>query len=246
MANQRNANQRRPAARSSASRSRNPRQQSGRRPPSRRRPPQQSSFLSDLIRAVQKLRPKPDFKPDTEAFNAAKFLYLTQVQRDRLAKWGLYIILIVGLTVIQDIIMSQILFFGGTTDLVVCILLLITVIEGIEVGSIFILLSSCFYYFSGSSPGPWAVGILTFLGIGACMFRQMYWHRNQGSIVLCAGTALMLYEIIIFGVGVFLELTRWDRFETFLVTGGISVAVMIPLYTLINAIGQIGGNTWKE
>ena len=245
MANQRNSNQRRPA-RQPDPRSRNARQPDRRRRSSRRRAKQESSFLSDLVRANQKLRPKPEFRPDTEEFNVAKFLYLTQVQRDRLLKWGLYIALILTFTAVQDIIMSQVRLFGGTTDLVACILLLITVIEGIEVGSVFILSASCFYYFSGSSPGPWAVGILTFLGIGACIFRQLYWHRNQGSIVLCAGTALMLYEIITFGVGIFLQLTRWDRLESFLVTGGLSILVMIPLYTLINAIGQIGGNTWKE
>ena len=245
MANQRNSNQRRPA-RQPDPRSRNARQPDRRRRSSRHRAKQESSFLSDLVRAIQKLRPKPEFRPDTEEFNVAKFLYLTQVQRDRLLKWGLYIALILTFSAVQDIIMSQVRLFGGTTDLVVCILLLITVIEGIEVGSVFILAASCFYYFSGSSPGPWAVGILTFLGIGACIFRQLYWHRNQGSIVLCAGTALMLYEIITFGVGIFLQLTRWDRLESFLVTGGLSILVMIPLYTLINAIGQIGGNTWKE
>lgn len=244
MANQRNTNQRRPAQRS-ASRPRNDRQRSSRSDPRRRRR-QESSFLSDLIRAIQKLRPKPDFRPDTEEFNVAKFLYLTQVQRDRFLKWGLYIALIMIFSVVQDVIMSQVHLFGGTTDLVVCIILLITVIEGIDIGCFFVLAASCFYYFSGSSPGPWSVGILTVLGIGACIFRQLYWHRNRGSIVLCAGTALMLYELITFGVGVSTKLTRWDRLETFLVTGGISVAVMIPLYSLINAIGQIGGNTWKE
>lgn len=246
MANQRNSNRKRPAQRS-AQRSQTARRSSGSRQQSaRRRPPQQSSFLGDLILAVQKLRPKPDFKPDTEEFNIWKFLHLTQVQRHRLLKWGLYIALIVGLTMIQDVIMSQITLFGGTTDLAVCIILLITVIEGVEVGSVFVLLTSCFYYFSGSSPGPYAVGLLTFLGIGACLFRQLFWHRNQGSIVLCAGIALMLYEIAIFGIGIFLELTRWDRMNSFLVTGAISVAIMIPMYNLINAIGQIGGNTWKE
>ena len=245
MANQRNTNQRRPS-RQPAARSRSSRQPDRRRQNARRRVRQESSFLSDLIRAIQKLRPKPEFRPDAEEFNVSKFLYLTQVQRDRLTKWGLYALLIVGFTVIQDIIMSRIHLFGGTTDLVPCILLLITVIEGIEVGSLFILGSSCFFYLSGSSPGPWAVGILTFLGIGACIFRQMYWHRNQGSIVLCAGLALMLYELGTFAVGMFSGLTRWDRLSTFAVTGALSIAVMIPLYTLINAIGQIGGHTWKE
>lgn len=243
MANQRNSNQRRPARRP-ASRSRT--RQPDRRRQSNRRRRQESSFLADLIRAIEKLRPKPDFRPDTEEFNVAKFLYLTQVQRDRIAKWGLYVALIVGFTVIQDIIMSQITLFGGTTDLVPCIILLITVIEGIEVGGLFILGSSCYYFFSGSSPGPWTIVTLTILGICACIFRQLYWHRNQGSIVLCAGIALMLYEIITCCIGIFSGLTHWDRLNSFLVTGGLSIAVMIPLYTLINAIGQIGGNTWKE
>ena len=125
-------------------------------------------------------------------------------------------------------------------------ILLITVIEGVDVGSLFILIASCLYYFSGSSPGPMSVGIMTFLGIGACLFRQMYWHRNQASIILCAGLALMLYELGNFIVGIASELTRWDRLGIFVTTGLLSIAVMIPLYALINRIGQIGGNTWKE
>jgi hypothetical protein len=142
--------------------------------------------------------------------------------------------------------MSQVHFFGGTTDLVVCVILLITVIEGIEVGSLFVLVASCFYYFSGSSPGPLTVGILTFLGIGACIFRQLYWHRNRGSIVLCAGIALMLYEIMTYGICIFNGLTYWGRIHVFVTKGLLSWAVMLPLYPLIHAIGQIGGNTWKE
>lgn len=241
MANQRNTNRRRPPQRSSS------------RPQSRSRNSQNSRSRSrrsasgfDLGRFLQQIRPKPDFKPDTEESKLMKMLYLTQVQRDRMTKWGLYIALIVGLLMIQDVIMSQITIFGATTDLAVCIILLITVIEGIEVGSVFVLFASCFYYFAGTAPGPYAVGLLTFLGIGACLFRQMYWHRNAGSIILCAGSALMLYELATFGLGVFSELTRWDRLMHFVMTGALSVAVMIPLYSLVNVIGQIGGNTWKE
>lgn len=238
MANQRNSNQRRPAQRRPAQQPRS-RSQAARRRPRRRRSGPDLSWLL-------KLRPKAEFKPDVQETSLMRQLFLTQVQRDTLTKWGLYIGLMVLLLMIQDVIMSQVTIFGATTDLAVCIILLITVIEGIEVGSIFVLLSSCVFYFSGSSPGPYCVGLLTFLGIGACLFRQLYWHRNQGSIVLCAGLALMLYEICVFGVGIFLELTRWDRFMTFVTTGLLSIAVMIPLYSLINVIGQIGGNTWKE
>ena len=238
MANQRNQNQRRS--------SRDPRRGSAQpsRRNSRRRPPKRSGF--DLSRFIASMAPKAEFKPDNQEVSILKMLHLTQFQRDKLLKWGLYIALVVLLSMIQDVIMSQITIFGATTDLAVCAIMLRTGTERIDTGSVFVLIASCLYYFSGSSPGPMSVGIMTVLGIGACLFRQMYWHRNRGSIVLCAGTALMLYEIITFGVGIFLNLTRWDRLDSFLVTGGLSIAVMIPLYTLINAIGQIGGNTWKE
>ena len=173
-------------------------------------------------------------------------LHITQAQRDLYLKWGLYTAVLVVLSMIQDVIMSQLKIFGATTDLVVCAILLITVIEGIDTGIVFVIIASCQYYFSGSSPGPLCVALITFLGVGACLFRQMYWHRNRGSIVLCAGLALMLYELGTFAVGMFSGLTRWDRLSTFAVTGALSIAVMIPLYSLINRIGQIGGNTWKE
>lgn len=241
MANQRKSNQRRPAGR--PSQSRNQRSSGSRRPPSRRRTARRSA--PDLSRLFS-LRPKAEFKPDAEGSSLLKMLHLTQAQRDLYLKWGLYIAVIVLLTMIQDVIMSQVTIFGATTDLAVCAILLITVIEGIDTGSIFVLIASCLYYFSGSSPGPVSVGLMTFLGIGACLFRQMYWHRNQASIVLCAGLALMLYELGNFAVGIMTELTRWDRLPYFAITGALSIAVMIPLYALICRIGQIGGNTWKE
>lgn len=239
MANQRKSNQRRPAQ------SRPSRQQAARRSPpqrSRRRTRKSGFDWSKLL----PFRAKAEFRPDSEGSGLLKMLHLTQVQLDQLAKWGLYIAVIVVLLTIQDVIMSQISIFDATTDLAVCAILLITVIEGVEVGSIFVLIASSLYYFSGSSPGPYSIALLTFLGIGACLFRQLYWHRNHASIVLCAGLALMLYEIGTFAVGFFSELTRLDRFHSFLITGALSVAVMIPLYSLIHVIGQIGGNTWKE
>ena len=242
MANQRNTNRRRPASGASSGRRSNNRQpSSGSRNP-RRRVPQKQSLLSRLL----ELRPKPDFKPDSEKTDVLKLLHLTKAQRDTYLKWGLYIALIVILCMIQDVIMSQVSIFGATTDLAVAAILLITVIEGIDVGSLFVLIASCMFYFSGSSPGPYSVALMTVLGIGACLFRQMYWHRNQASIILCAGLALMLYELGNFIVGIASELTRWDRLSIFVTTGLLSIAVMIPLYALINRIGQIGGNTWKE
>ena len=187
-----------------------------------------------------------DFKPDQEGTDWLKLLHMTRQQRLTYLKWGLYIATIVLLLVIQDVIMAKVSIFGGTTDLAVCAILLITVIEGTEVGSLFVIIASTLYYFSGSSTGPACVALLTIFGVGACMFRQMYWHRSRGSIVLCAGLALMAYELGSYAVALFQGLTRWDRLGAFLATGILSFLVMIPLYSLINVIGQIGGNTWKE
>ncbi|MGM9588620.1 MAG: hypothetical protein ACI3V0_00390 [Faecousia sp.] len=246
MPSQRNQNQRRPSQ-AGAARSRQRSQQGARqqstRQRTRRRPPKKTGL--DLSRLFYRA-PKADFKPDSTDSGLLKKLYMTQLQRDRWLKWLLYVAVLVGLCMIQDVIMSRVSIFGGTTDLAVCAILLITVIEGTEVGSIFVLIASCLFYFSGSSPGPASVALLCFLGIGACLFRQMYWHRNRGSIVLCAGLALMGYELGNFAVSIFMELTRWDRIGRVVVTGLLSIAVMIPLYSLINRIGQIGGNTWKE
>lgn len=241
MANQRNQNQRR-SSRNAASRSRSGSSSRSRQPQRRRR--RSSGF--DLKRFLSSLNPAPDFRPDSQDSGWLKMLHITQAQRDLYLKWGLYTAVLVVLSMIQDVIMSQLKIFGATTDLVVCAILLITVIEGIDTGIVFVIIASCLYYFSGSSPGPLCVALITFLGVGACLFRQMYWHRNRGSIVLCAGLALMLYELGTFAVGMFSGLTRWDRLSTFAVTGALSIAVMIPLYSLINRIGQLGGNTWKE
>ena len=189
---------------------------------------------------------QPDFRPDKQRTDWAGRLHITKTQRDRIFKWGSYILLLLGLLVIQDVIMSKVRIFGATTDLVACAILLITVMEGIDTGSVFVLLASLVFYFSGSAPGPYTVAFLPILGIGSCMFRQLFWHRNLSSIVLCAGLALMAYELGVFGAGIFSGLTYWGRFYVFLGTGALSWAVMLPLYPLIHRIGLIGGNTWKE
>ena len=187
-----------------------------------------------------------DFKPDAQVSTWTKTTRMTAQQRLRLLKWVLYIGVIILALVVQDVIMSQLNILGGTTDLAVAVILLITVIEGTEVGSLFVLIASTLYYFSGTAPGAYSIGLLCFLGIAAVMFRQLYWHRSKGSIVLCTGIALMGYELGLFGVGLFSELTLWSHFGNFLLTGIYSCATLPAFYPLIYKIGLIGGNTWKE
>ena len=57
---------------------------------------------------------------------------------------------------------------------------------------------------------------------------------------------MMLYEIILFVIGIFMGRTLWTRFGVFLLTGIMSVLVMLALYPLTKAIGKIGGESWKE
>ncbi len=187
-----------------------------------------------------------EFKPDPQTATWVKTFHLTVQQRLQLAKWALYILTIVLCLVVQDVIMSRIRIFGATTDLAVCAILLITVIEGTDTGSLFVLIASALYYFSGSAPGAYVIALMSFLGVAAVLLRQLYWHRSKGSIVLCTGIALMLYEIGLFVVGIAIGLTLPSRLIYFILTGVYSCLALIPLYSVIYKIGLIGGNTWKE
>ena len=191
-------------------------------------------------------RKQSDFKPDSQKISLPKLFHTTQLQRLRLAKWGLYILTLIMLLTVQDVILSRFRFFGATTDLAVCGILLMTVIEGVDVGSLFVRITSTLYYFSGSAPGPYCIALLSFIGIAATLIRQAWLRRTKLSIVFSAGAALTLYELGLYIVGMALGLTRWDRIFSFLLTAAYSWAVMIPLYSLINKIGLIGGTTWKE
>ena len=96
-----------------------------------------------------------DFKPDAKVSTWSKTSRLTRMQRLRLLKWVLYTLVIIVSLVVQDVVMSQISILGGTTDLAVAVILLITIIEGTDAGSLFVVIASTLYYFSGSAPGAY-------------------------------------------------------------------------------------------
>ena len=210
----------------------------------RRRAPQPRSLLTRLIDEIRARQ--PEFRQDSLGTNFLKKLYMTKQQRLRLLRWMSYILSCLVALLIQDDILSRLPIMGACIDLPAAVILLITVIEGTESGSIFVLLASTLYYFTGSAPGPYVVALMTVLGIGATLFRQLFWHRSRGAILLCACIALMLYEIGTFGGAIFMGLTRWDRLGKFLLSGLYGCVLMVPLYPLMHKFGSIGGHTWKE
>lgn len=221
------------------------RSQTTRKAPRRRKSTGKTMSLAELFKK-RKEKDFAEFKPDANTATMGKTLRLTRLQQLRLAKWVLYILTIILALVVQDVIMSQISILGATTDLAICTILLITVIEGTEVGSLFVLIASTLYYFSGTAPGGYCIILMTALGTAATLFRQMYWHRSKGSIILCAAIAVIGYEMGLFVAGLLTSRTIVSRAPVFLLTALFCCLALIPLYSLIYKIGTIGGNTWKE
>lgn len=202
--------------------------------------------MAQKRRKPTRRRPRYEFKPDELGSSFLSRLHLTKLQQRQLLRWTLFgLVCILGL-VLQDVIMSKFSLLKATTDLVPCVILLITVTIGSEQGSLFSLIASALYYFSGSAPGPYAIAFLSLLGLAGALFRENFWRRGFASDVLCAAVALLAYELAVFSAGLFLRLTTWHRFGVFLLTAILSILVMIPLYNAVSAIDRLGGETWKE
>ena len=189
---------------------------------------------------------KYQFKPDRPQGNLLKRLYLTRLQRLQIAKWTLLALSCVLMLVLQDVVMSRIHISGATTDLTVCIIMLIGLYEGTENGSLFALIASILYLFSGSSPGPYCIGLITVLTMGLNLIRQNLWRRSFGSIALCTCTGIIVYEMGLFISGLISGLTIPARAGVFLLTGLFTCVTMVPMYPMVRAISKIGGDTWKE
>ena len=187
-----------------------------------------------------------EFKPDKAPKVLQKLLHLTHLQRRQVLQWTLYGLVCLFLLILQDVIMSQVSISGATTDLVPAAILLITVLSDIYAGSLFALIASTLYVFTGSSPGPYVLAYITVLGIAAAFFRQSFWRRGFRSNILCAGLALLVYELAVYGAGLFLGLTYPSRILVFILTWALSFGVMLALYPLIRKIQKIGGELWRE
>lgn len=189
---------------------------------------------------------KQEFRPDKPKNSILSHLILTRQQQKTLLKWIFYTLLLVLISVVQDVLLSQIRVLGATTELIPCAIFLICILEGTETGSIFTLVASLLYLFSGTAPGPYSMVAITFYGIGVCIFRQAYLQESFSSAFLCTAVAMLLYVITNFLFGLFLGLTPLSRFYGFFITAGLTLLFVPIFYPVMKAIGTFGGYQWKE
>ena len=187
-----------------------------------------------------------EFRPDKPQVSWASKLHLSQLQRQALLKWVLYALLLLVLSLLQDVVLSRFRLFGATTDLIPCTIILICMIEGSHRGSLFALISGCLYLFSGSAAGTYCLILITFISIIVCIFRQGYLQKGFAAAMLCTVFAVIVYEGAVFIIGYLLGLTILSRWIGFAVTTGLTCLCAPILYPIILSIASIGGDTWKE
>ena len=136
--------------------------------------------------------------------------------------------------------------FGATTELVPVGIIVICILEGAESGSIFALIASLLYLFSGTAAGAYSMVFITVLAVGVTIFRQAYLQKGMGAAVLCAVAAIFLYQLLQFFMGLFLELTILSRLGGFLLTALLSSLFVPLIYPIALSIEAIGGEIWKE
>ena len=115
---------------------------------------------------------KYEFKPDRPHATFLSKLYLTQKQRKSLLKWVLYGLVLVVLSVLQDVLLCRLDIFGATTELVPCAIFLICLMESVESGTIFALVAGSLYVFSGSSAGNHVIVLIPVIAFMVCLLRQ--------------------------------------------------------------------------
>lgn len=187
-----------------------------------------------------------EFRPDSASSGNLDKIFLTQRQRFSLWRWTLYGLLVLLGLIVQDVVLYRVDYRGAGTDLVPCLIMMITALEGGESGCIFALCSSILYYFSGSAPGPHVIPMITVLAVLTAIFRQACLRRGFFSILLCAAIGMCLYEWILFAISWFMGYLPYERMEVMLMTAGLTLVAVPVVYPIARVIGKIGGEPWKE
>lgn len=189
---------------------------------------------------------KYEFQPDKPYATWLSKLHLTKLQRLQLLKWFFYGLVLLFLSVLQDVVLCRMRLWGGTTDLIPCAIFTICLLEGTQRGCTFALVASIFYLLSGSAPGTYILVLITILSVLATALRQTYLRQGFLPTLFAAVAAMAVYETAIFGFCLLIGKITADRFSGFMVPVVLSFAVIPVIYPLVKAISTIGGETWKE
>lgn len=189
---------------------------------------------------------KNEFKPDKPKTSWLSKLYVTPKQRQAILKWVLYSLVVLVLSLLQDVVLCNLRPLGAAIELVPCAIIMICLLEGAQSGCIFALLASLYYWFSGAALGAFAMVLITALSIFLCMFRQGYLQKGFGANLLCTVIALLVYDMTLFLLAAILGMAPWARFGGSLLTAIMAIVIIPILYPLLRSIESIGGETWKE
>lgn len=187
-----------------------------------------------------------EFRPDKAGSSFFSRLIPTKKQRAKLLKWGLYTLLLLLLSLLQDVVLCKVRILGATTDLVPCAIMLICLLEGAQKSSIFCLVASMLYVAAGTAPGYYVLPIITIIAMSVTMFRQGYLSRSFGTVLACLAVSVIVYEMVIFGMEFFSGRTLLSRINAFWLKAALSLAAAPMIYPFAAAIEKIGGETWME
>ena len=188
---------------------------------------------------------KYEFQPDRPQTSILEKLYLTKQQRTTLLRWALHALVVLALSLIQDVMLCRMSIFGATTDLVPGAIFTLCVLLGTERGCVFSLAAGALFEFSGSGPGFHAIALIPAIAIGFSMLQQALLRKGTSSDLLTSTIAIMVYELAIFTIGVATGETAMFRLVSAAATGVMTVICSFILYPIFTAIEKIGGNTWN-
>ncbi len=189
---------------------------------------------------------KYEFQPDRPYSTWMSKLQLTPNQRKQILKWCLYSLVLIILSVLQDVVLCRLRIVGGTTDLVPCGIFLICLLEGSQRGCVFALVASWLYLLSGSAPGPHVLVLITLIATLTCALRQTYLQPGFWAALLGTAVAMVLYELSVFAFCLLVGYVTIARLASCMIPALLSMAAVPILYPLTKAIGAIGGKSWKE
>jgi len=188
---------------------------------------------------------KYEFQPDRPQVSILDKLYLTKTQRLSLLRWALHALVVVVASLVQDVMLCRMNIFGATTDLVPGAIFTLTMLLGCERGCVIALVAGALFEFSGMGPGFYAIALIPVMAIGLSMLQQTALRKSISADLLSTTIAIMLYELIIFIIGVATGETAVFRLISAVATGVMTVLCSYLLYPIFTAIEKIGGNPWN-